>query len=442
MIELKSENINKAKQPVNENKLSNPKVLNTFISCLKSLHKQQENKKKNYKKLMNLFSVRVQKYDDSSSHNKTDEHFKARKGELVNKMNKKKKSYTCNPGNTNAQYNHGNPINNPIKDLNSAQKKNYYSSNNFEMEDNLETMNNHLQINANNEEEQTESLEDRDYELECNSDSSIYTYSKDKNIYSDEEEDEGYFSNPKRKKTFSMNKCMMNERAKFFKHKFNKQMDQAKSKKFIKEDNIRQNNLPSYNSYRHTPTNKANLSSNMNTLCINTNFNINFDTSMYNSYKSVNSTERKNTKLSEEFVNYYLINSVEDHKDLIFYNGEEGMKYDENYKCYYSLDHKSRIIYIKPSPKLLSSLSSIFNSKLISKKTTKNISNEESGISQTPQKETNLDNDVNMLNFDHNKIIEKLKNLELMRKDTDSNFVKNKSDSGEEEESREIDKND
>jgi len=65
----------------NENKLSHPKTLNTFISCLKSLHKQQENKKKNYKKLMNLFSVKVQKYDDSSSHNKTDEKFKVRKSD-------------------------------------------------------------------------------------------------------------------------------------------------------------------------------------------------------------------------------------------------------------------------------------------------------------------------------------------------------------------------
>ena len=42
--------------------------------------------------------------------------------------------------------------------------------------------------------------------------------------------------------------------------------------------------------------------------------------------------------MSEEFVNYYLIKSIEDDKDLIFYNNDEDgnqIKYDENYKCYY-----------------------------------------------------------------------------------------------------------
>ena len=107
------------------------------------------------------------------------------------------------------------------------------------------------------------------------------------------------------------------------------------------------------------------------------------------------------------------------------------IKYDENYKCYYSLDHKSKIIYIKPSPSLLSS---IFNSKIISKKTTKNISNEESVKSSlTPRKEKEgtvnqeggemsgkiVKNNPYALNFDHNVIIEKLKNLEISRKNKD-----------------------
>lgn len=37
-------------------KLTNPKIMNLYINSLKSLYKQQENKKKNYKKLTNLFS--------------------------------------------------------------------------------------------------------------------------------------------------------------------------------------------------------------------------------------------------------------------------------------------------------------------------------------------------------------------------------------------------
>ena len=34
-------------------KLTEPQILNVFLSSLKSLYKQQESKKKNYKKLIN-----------------------------------------------------------------------------------------------------------------------------------------------------------------------------------------------------------------------------------------------------------------------------------------------------------------------------------------------------------------------------------------------------
>ena len=46
-------------------KLTEPKVLEILIASLKALHKQQESKRKNYKRLINSFSVRVQKYEDS-----------------------------------------------------------------------------------------------------------------------------------------------------------------------------------------------------------------------------------------------------------------------------------------------------------------------------------------------------------------------------------------
>jgi hypothetical protein len=217
------------------------------------------------------------------------------------------------------------------------------------------------------------------------------------------------------------NRNILSERSKFIKHKFNKQMDFAKSKKFIKED--------AKNTIEVENLNSNIINYNYGNICLNNNFNINIDTSMYNSYRSVNSSERKNKKFTDEIVNYYLINRIEDNKDLIFYNGEDtnSFKYDDNYKCYYSLDNKSRIIYIKPSPKLLSSISSILNSKIISKRATKNISNEESGkFSQTPKgNDNNLD--LHSMNVDHNSIVEKLKNLELMRNDKELDIIYNKS---------------
>ncbi len=162
------------------------------------------------------------------------------------------------------------------------------------------------------------------------------------------------------------------------------------------------------------------------------NYNINFDASLYNSYKSVNSSERKTNKISEDIVNYYLINSVEDDKDLIFYSRDEAneLKLDDNYKCYYSLDHRSRIIYIKPSPKLLS----ILNSKIISRKTTHNISQEASVKNRTPKKDDLEVNEMNILNIDHNVIIEKLKNIELMRNSRDVEIYKTLESPSEEDE--------
>ena len=202
----------------------------------------------------------------------------------------------------------------------------------------------------------------------------------------------------KKRLTKSISKSILNERNKIFKYKFNKQMDSANSRKFCNEDN-------------YSEEKKFNFFY----------FNNKIENTLYNSY--VNSSEKhKNLRLSEEMVNYYLIKSVKDDEDLIFYNANEGndLKYDENYKCYYSLDHKSRIIYIKPSPKLLS----MFNSKIITRKTTHNISKVDSvKSSRTPNlnlydKQENLC--MKMMNFDHNVILEKLKNIELSR---DDNYV-------------------
>jgi len=88
---------------------------------------------------------------------------------------------------------------------------------------------------------------------------------------------------------------------------------------------------------------------------------------------------------------------------MIQYNNEDSdnkeMQYDENYKCYYSLDHKSKIIYIKPSPKLLSTMTSYFNSKLVLRKAFNNISNNQYNWEYTPQ--TNK----NHISFNNNKFL-------------------------------------
>jgi hypothetical protein len=400
---IKNENSDK-----NVNSLSNPKILNIFIKSLKSLHKQQENKKKNYKKLMNLFSVKVQKYEDSSSHNKTDEKFKIRKSEFVNKITKKRRSKNSHPS-----HNYG-------KNLQKS-KKNYESSNLQE-----------IILDRKNLDQDREILyEDYDKnERECNeynSDSSIFTHNKEIPVI---DPDEDSFYRRRITKSMNKNKSILSERAKLVKHKFNKQIDLAKMKKFCKEENysyLSEKNSRNYSIIKPKSLYEANtpryssMDSNskkgdglINFNNFNT-YNINVDTSLYNSYKSVNSSDRKNSKISEEIVNYYLFNGMHDDKDLILYNPEEGneIKYDENYKCYYSLDHKSRIIYIKPSPKLLS----ILNSKIISRRTTHNISKEESNQSRTPKRpEEKLEmNEMNLLNFDPNMIVEKLKNIELQR---------------------------
>ena len=64
-------------------KLTEPKVLEILIASLKALHKQQESKRKNYKRLINSFSVRVQKYEDSSSNADTRGEFKLKKTEKL-----------------------------------------------------------------------------------------------------------------------------------------------------------------------------------------------------------------------------------------------------------------------------------------------------------------------------------------------------------------------
>lgn len=58
------------KNPFPPNKpltLTDPIVLDILLMSLKSLHKQQEIKKKNHKKLINSFSIKVQKYNDGSA---------------------------------------------------------------------------------------------------------------------------------------------------------------------------------------------------------------------------------------------------------------------------------------------------------------------------------------------------------------------------------------
>ena len=64
-------------------KLTEPKVLEILIASLKALHKQQESKRKNYKRLINSFSVRVQKYEDSSSNADTTNEFKKKKTHMA-----------------------------------------------------------------------------------------------------------------------------------------------------------------------------------------------------------------------------------------------------------------------------------------------------------------------------------------------------------------------
>ena len=57
--------------PSNDNSkvltLTDPIVLDVLLMSLKALHKQQELKKKNHKKLINSFSIKVQKYNEGNA---------------------------------------------------------------------------------------------------------------------------------------------------------------------------------------------------------------------------------------------------------------------------------------------------------------------------------------------------------------------------------------
>jgi hypothetical protein len=450
--------------PYNQ-KLTNPQILGTFINSLKSLHKQQENKKRNFKKLMNLFSVRVQKYDDSSSHNKTDEKLiKVKKSELANKLYKKRKN------NVKTLYNGNNAGVNMLSSNNNLKFPNFKRYQNSIRE---EYQTNKKLI------PDTESNYDKEYEY--NSDSSIFTNAiKDKFICTEEgenDESEAINLSPnsrkykvRTRKTLSLEKnknpnpvftkSILNERSKFIKHKFSKQMDMAKSKKYgVKKEfelseyggeNLLRNGHGNTNSNNgrnkltsNNPAKKSNRLS-INTNMINNTF-INIDTSMYNSYKSTEGKHHQDNS-QQQFINYYLIKSVQDNKDLMFYcNNEdcEDEKLDkiDNIDKIDSLDHKSRIIYIKPSPKLLSSLSSLFStSKIVSKSITKNISHDHTNsggfsLNQTPKAKSQRGKENSSgMNFDHNSIIEKLKNLELMREGNGEKVLTINSNTSESEE--------
>ena len=168
--------------------LSNPKILKLFISSLNNLHKQQVNKKKNNKKFMNLFSVKVAKYDDSSSHYRTDD--KNCIGYKYDLSSIKKK--------------HKNLKKKTIKTKDSPKEK--YLDENFHDENK------------------------QDYEY--NSDSSIFTQEKKLQLNKEK---------IKRNISLTKNHFPKSERSKLIKNKFNTQMDQAKLKKFLKEDMSNQN---------------------------------------------------------------------------------------------------------------------------------------------------------------------------------------------------------
>ena len=70
--------------------LTEPKILNLFLSSLKALYRKQEAKKKNYKKLIG-FTTRNQKYNDSNSSNSSTITKKNKTNALILLHNKKKK---------------------------------------------------------------------------------------------------------------------------------------------------------------------------------------------------------------------------------------------------------------------------------------------------------------------------------------------------------------
>ena len=189
------------KNEENFESLSNPKILKLFISSLNNLHKPQENKRKNNKKFMNLFSVKVTKYDDSSSHYRTDDktRFRGNKYDISHRTFKKKSKN----------------IKKKLNKLIDSSKEKFHPDNNSNNENN---------------------------EYECNSDSSIFTQEKKLQLNKEKI----------KRNTISLTKNQFpkSERSKLIKNKFNKQMDQAKLKKFLKEDMNNQNLGINYNHYR------------------------------------------------------------------------------------------------------------------------------------------------------------------------------------------------
>lgn len=282
-------------------KLTEPQILNVFLSSLKSLYKQQESKKKNYKKLINSFSIRVQKYEDSSSNADTRGEFKLKKTEklFLSCYSRRKK-------------------NNDIKTT----------------------------------------------EYSHNSDSSIYN--KENNI-----ENQKIIEH--RTKHSSINRNLQFEKMKFLKHKFCKQIDQKSSKRFLMEtENFNNNN---------------------------------------GSLKSPNYPKGENNNIIDDFT----VKNLEINKDMIYFDSEKYECDSNNNNCSFSLDQKSKIIYVKDtSPNEL-----IFNSKISSYKTTK--------INDTPASNLMIDdesyeikdeedNSEQQKNLDHEEVIEKLKNIEKLRK--------------------------
>ena len=84
--------------------LTEPKILNLFLSSLKALYRKQEAKKKNYKKLIG-FSTRNQKYNDSNSSNSSTITKKNKTNALILLHNKKKKGEEINNDYT-TEYSH------------------------------------------------------------------------------------------------------------------------------------------------------------------------------------------------------------------------------------------------------------------------------------------------------------------------------------------------
>jgi hypothetical protein len=84
--------------------LTEPKILNLFLSSLKALYRKQEAKKKNYKKLIG-FSTRNQKYNDSNSSNSSTMTKKNKTNALILLHNKKKKGEEINNDYT-TEYSH------------------------------------------------------------------------------------------------------------------------------------------------------------------------------------------------------------------------------------------------------------------------------------------------------------------------------------------------